>query len=70
MTKFVFRKIEKPLDILISGVHEIQDGNLAYRIRYSNKDEFLPVCQDFNQMAERLQQSIVQTERKNETARN
>ena len=63
LTKFVFRKIEKPLDILISGVHEIQDGNLAYRIRYSNKDEFLPVCQDFNQMAERLQQSIVQTER-------
>ena len=60
LTKFVFRKIEKPLDILISGVH---DGNLAYRIRYSNKDEFLPVCQDFNQMAERLQQSIVQTER-------
>ena len=53
----------KPLDILISGVHEIQDGNLAYRIRYSNKDEFLPVCQDFNQMAERLQQSIAQTER-------
>ena len=63
LTKFVFRKIEKPLDILISGVHEIQDGNLAYRIRYSNKDEFLPVCQDFNQMAERLQQSIAQTER-------
>ncbi len=63
LTKFVFRKIEKPLDILTSGVHEIRDGNLAYRIDYQTKDEFLPVCADFNHMAERLQQSIEQTAR-------
>ncbi len=63
LTKFVFRKIERPLDILTSGVHEIRDGNLTYRIDYQTKDEFLPVCADFNHMAERLQQSIEQTAR-------
>ena len=63
LTKFVFRKIEKPLDLLVSGVHEIQNGNLTYRIVYKEKDEFLPVFKDFNQMAERLQQSIEQIER-------
>lgn len=63
LTKFVFRKIEQPLDILTSGVHEIRDGNLSYRITYTEKDEFLPICEDFNHMAERLQQSIEQTHR-------
>ena len=63
LTKFVFRKIEKSLDLLVSGVHEIQNGNLTYRIVYKEKDEFLPVFKDFNQMAERLQQSIEQIER-------
>ena len=63
LTRFVFRKIEKPLDILVSGVHEIRDGNLEYRINYHVKDEFLPVCEDFNHMAERLQQSVELTQR-------
>lgn len=63
LTKFVFRRIERPLDILVSGVHEIQDGNLAYRIDYHEKDEFYSVCTDFNHMAEQLQRSIEQTER-------
>ena len=48
---------------MVSGVHEIQNGNLTYRIVYKEKDEFLPVFKDFNQMAERLQQSIEQIER-------
>lgn len=63
LTKFVFRRIERPLDILVSGVHEIQDGNLACRIDYHEKDEFYSVCTDFNHMAEQLQRSIEQTER-------
>lgn len=58
LTRFVFKKIEEPLDILAYGVHEIRDGNLNYRIRYSRQDEFLPICSDFNEMAERLQRSV------------
>lgn len=58
LTRFVFRRIEEPLDILAGGVHEIRDGNLDYRIVYGQADEFRPVCEDFNEMAVRLKQSV------------
>lgn len=58
LSKFVFRKIEKPLNILTNGVHELRDGNLNYRIAYDGKDEFLPVCQDFNEMAQTLKDLV------------
>lgn len=55
---FVFRSIEEPLDILANGVHELRDGNLDYRIDYGRSDEFLPVCEDFNEMAVKLKESV------------
>lgn len=58
LTRFVFQHIEGALDILAGGVHEIRDGNLEYRIVYDRKDEFLPVCEDFNEMAVRLKSSV------------
>lgn len=58
LTRFVFKKIEEPLDILTNGVHEIRDGNLEYRIQYNRKDEFASVCSDFNEMAVRLKESV------------
>ncbi|MCO7136724.1 HAMP domain-containing histidine kinase [[Clostridium] leptum] len=58
LTKFVFRRIEEPLDILTAGVHEIRDGNLNFRIQYDRQDEFLPICEDFNEMAVRLKESV------------
>ena len=58
LTKFVFRRVEEPLNILTNGVREIRDGNLDYRIRYDRPDEFRPICEDFNQMAARLKESI------------
>lgn len=60
LTKFVFRKIEEPLDILTNGVHEIRDGNLDCHIAYDRQDEFQPVCEDFNEMAGRLKESVNQ----------
>lgn len=60
LTKFVFKKIEEPLDILTNGVHEIRDGNLDYRIAYDRQDEFQPVCEDFNEMAGKLKESVNQ----------
>ncbi len=60
LTKYVFRRIEEPLDILVKGVHELRDGNLEYRIAYDRQDEFLPVCQDFNEMAGRLKELVQQ----------
>ena len=63
LTSFVFKKIEEPLDILTRGVHEIRDGNLEYQIQYDRKDEFWPICQDFNEMALRLKQSVELTQK-------
>lgn len=60
LTKFVFKKIEDPLAILTNGVHEIRDGNLDYRIAYDRRDEFQPVCEDFNEMAGKLKESVDQ----------
>lgn len=67
LTKFVFRGIESALDILAGGVHEIRDGNLEYRIVYEKKDEFRAVCEDFNEMAVRLKQSVDQLQRQDES---
>ncbi len=58
LTKFVFKKIEAPLDILANGVAQISYGNLDYRIAYKPKDEFTPVCEEFNEMAARLKASV------------
>lgn len=58
LTRFVFKKIEGALDILADGVHQIRDGNLEHRIAYGQDDEFLPVCEDFNEMAARLKESV------------
>lgn len=68
LTKFVFKKIEAPLDILTDGVHQIRDGNLDYRIEYKGRDEFKSVCEDFNDMAARLKESV-ETSQKNEQNR-
>lgn len=59
LIRFVFRKIEKPLDILTDGVHQLRDGSLDHRIAYDVHDEFLPVCADFNEMAGKLKESVV-----------
>lgn len=67
LIKFVFRRIEEPLTTLATGVHELRDGNLDYRINYYHEDEFLPICEDFNEMAIRLKESVakIQQQEKN-----
>lgn len=63
LTRFVFRRISDPLKTLAEGVHQIRDGNLTHRIDYQEKDEFLPVCEDFNEMAARLRASVEQSQK-------
>ena len=58
LTRFVFRKIEEPLDILARGVQEICAGHLDYCIEYDGDDEFAPICAEFNEMALRLRRSV------------
>ncbi|MDR1978857.1 MAG: HAMP domain-containing histidine kinase [Synergistaceae bacterium] len=59
LTRFVFGKIVYALDTLTHGVHQIRDGNLSFRIDYGGKDEFTVVCEDFNEMAARLLDSVI-----------
>ncbi|WP_244169859.1 sensor histidine kinase [Paenibacillus helianthi] len=58
LTRFVFKRIKLPLDTLVDGVHQLRDGNLDVRIHYENKDEFASICEDFNDMAVRLKESL------------
>ncbi len=64
--KFVFKRIEEPLEKLSYGVHKIQDGDYDYRIEYDTDDEFLPICEDFNEMAVRLKSSVEQLAKQEE----
>ena len=58
LTSFVFKRIIMPLETLVYGVHKIRDGNLDYHIDYNEKDEFQEICSDFNEMAQRLLDSV------------
>ena len=66
LTRFVFRKIRQPLEMLSGGVREISEGNLDHRITYGENDEFTPVCEDFNNMAARLKVSVIELQRNEE----
>lgn len=69
LTRFVVRHVEQPLELLSNGVRQISEGNLDYRLRYDGKDEFLPVCRDFNDMARRLRESVERSRREEESRR-
>ena len=58
LTRFVFGKIVHALHTLTYGVHQVRDGNLEFRIHYRENDEFSRVCGDFNEMADRLLDSV------------
>ncbi len=49
-----------PLTKIKYGTEEIAKGNLDFLIDYTNNDEFLEVCNSFNNMREQLQASIRQ----------
>lgn len=67
LIRFVFQKINGPLTILSDGVREIGGGNLDCRIDYHGKDEFVPVCEAFNEMAARLKASVERTRQDEES---
>lgn len=59
LTRFVFNKVEQPLEMLSYGVQQISGGNLDYRIAYYTDDEFKPICANFNEMAVKLKLASV-----------
>ncbi|MCL2826311.1 MAG: HAMP domain-containing histidine kinase [Eggerthellaceae bacterium] len=67
LTRFVFKRIKQPLEMLSDGVRQISEGNLDHRIAYFEEDEFKPVCEDFNDMAARLKASVEEVQRNEES---
>ena len=58
LTKHLFRYVQKPLDILVSGVKRIQEGNLDAPIGDVVPDGFKPACDAVDEMAARLKTSL------------
>ena len=58
LTKHLFRHVQKPLDILVSGVKRIQEGNLDAPIGYVVPDGFKSACDAVDEMAARLKTSL------------
>ena len=67
LTRFTFNPIKTALDTLADGVKEIKDGNLDVKLDYDHKDEFKPVCEDFNDMAKRLKESVELVQKQEES---
>ncbi len=62
LTSWLSGGMKKSLGALSEGVRQIQDGNLSYRIRSRKKDELGKACQEFDEMAEYLENSVKQRE--------
>jgi len=56
--RYVTRKIVHPLDQLRKSAEHIKDGDLTYELRASSRDEVGQLVQTFDQMREKLHQSI------------
>lgn len=54
LTRFMFRRVEEPLELLTVGVAKVSEGTLNHTIEYDRHDEFRPVCDAFNGMTARL----------------
>ena len=62
-THRMMKNITSPLELLNGGVRQIHSNNFAHRIDYKGNDEFRPICDAFNEMAEKLETSTEQREK-------
>jgi len=67
-THRITKNITRPLELLSGGVRQIHANNFSCRIDYKGNDEFRPICDAFNEMAEKLETTTAQRE-KDETNR-
>jgi signal transduction histidine kinase len=57
------QKIVQPLETLGEGVRQIQNNNFSHRIEYLEDDEFRAVCDAFNEMAAKLEESAARRQK-------
>jgi methyl-accepting chemotaxis protein len=70
LTYIITKNIVNPLDMLSFGVTQIRDNNLGFRLDYQEDDEFRPACEDFNEMAVRLETMTVERKKAKKTIMN
>lgn len=58
LNKAIFKRVEYSLGLLSDGVTRLSEGDLQFRISYDRNDEFKPICNSFNYMADKLEESI------------
>jgi signal transduction histidine kinase len=51
---FLLNGVRKPIEALMKGTDELASGNLEYRIKLENRNEFSYLASHFNQMAQEL----------------
>lgn len=66
LSRFIFRPINDGLTVLLQGVQQIRDGNLSWRTDYQEEEEFRPVVNSLNEMAERLEILVTEQEKNSE----
>jgi integral membrane sensor signal transduction histidine kinase len=59
----MLNSIMEPMTILQTATHELRDGNLDYKVPYSSKNEIGQVCADFEEMRQRLKESVEQQQK-------
>lgn len=58
VSRFLVKKVQERLSIIETGLEQLNEGNLSYRIEPIGADEFAPACREFNRMAGALESSI------------
>jgi two-component system, NtrC family, sensor kinase len=54
---FVWAIIHRPIKKLITGIHQVADGDLDYRINISSHDQLGDVAESFNRMTEEVKRA-------------
>ena len=67
MSRYVLRHILLPLNELRNGAIKIRDGDLDLHLSHESDDEIKPVMEAFNVMAQRLQESVLERKRQEDS---
>ena len=65
LSKFVFKKIEEPLDLLLNATQELSCGNYEINVVYKEENEFKIIIDEFNLMVIKMKEAL-ELERKEE----
>lgn len=57
LSKFVFKKIEEPLDLLLDATHEVSSGNYNVSLQYKDDNEFKIIIDEFNIMVQQIKRA-------------